>query len=300
MALAFALAACSGGADGPESDGAGTTQPPGAITDTQSPAGSADGPFTRYVALGDSYTAAPLTPGTDLAGGCLRSDRNYPALLAESLGVRLVDVSCSGADTSDVTEAQTFQVPTGETVRIPPQRRALNGRTDLVTIGLGGNDEGLFGRIAGACTQGSPEDCAAALEDDLGGDLDTITGNLEDVVGEVRDRVADDAVVVLVGYPRLAPQSGTCPELPVTEADLSRLDEAVRGLNSAVRDAARESDAVYLDLYRPSRGHDICADEPWINGIQTVQGEALALHPFAVEQQAVARLLEPVVREAAR
>ena len=298
--LGLGVAACStgGGEPGGGASSGGTTQPPGSTTATQEPA-AGESPFRRYVALGDSYTAAPLTPGTDLAGGCLRSDLNYPGLLAKRLGVRLVDVSCSGADTGDVTEAQVFQVPTGETVRIPPQRRALSSRTDLVTIGLGGNDEGLFGRIASACTRSDPGACAAALDDGLDGDLDTIAGNLTEVVDEVRGRVADDAVVVLVGYPRLAPASGSCAALPVEESDLGRLDGAVRGLNSAVRRAARDSDAVFLDLYRPSRGHDVCADEPWINGIETVQGEALALHPFAVEQQAVARLLEPVVRRAA-
>ena len=35
----------------------------------------------RYVALGDSYTAAPYVYLTDVAKGCLRSSGNYPALL---------------------------------------------------------------------------------------------------------------------------------------------------------------------------------------------------------------------------
>ena len=53
-----------------------------------------------YVALGDSYTAAHGVPGTDWLDGCLRSDRNYPHLVAEALPeVTLVDVSCSGTAT---------------------------------------------------------------------------------------------------------------------------------------------------------------------------------------------------------
>ena len=39
----------------------------------------------RYVALGDSYTAGPLIPTTDLAGGCARSDHNYPTLVADAV-----------------------------------------------------------------------------------------------------------------------------------------------------------------------------------------------------------------------
>ncbi|QWC84075.1 SGNH/GDSL hydrolase family protein [Nocardioidaceae bacterium] len=299
--LALGLAGCSAGGGTAEpgdpgtSSGTATTQ-----TASPEPAGPPS-PFDAYAALGDSYTAAPLTPGTDLAGGCLRSTQNYPALLAEQLGVRLVDVSCSGADTDDVTGEQTFEVPTGETVEIPPQEEALTEETDLVTIGLGGNDEGIFGRITGACARASAEDCEAALDDGgLEDSFATVTENLIDVVELTREQVAEDAVVVLVGYPRLAPESGTCPELPVPEAALGRLDDAVRGLSDAVEAAAEQSDALFLDLYEPSADHDICAEEPWVNGVETVRGEALALHPFAVEQQAVAGLLEPLVRDAAR
>ena len=56
----------------------------------------------RYVSLGDSYAAGPLIPPqTSLPVGCLRSDRNYPSLLAATLGAaEHVDVSCSGATTA--------------------------------------------------------------------------------------------------------------------------------------------------------------------------------------------------------
>jgi hypothetical protein len=64
--------------------------------------------FSRYVALGDSYTAGPLVPLQRLDPvGCLRSTANYPAQLAARLRIRsFTDVSCSGADTSDMTIAQ--------------------------------------------------------------------------------------------------------------------------------------------------------------------------------------------------
>lgn len=212
--------------------------------------------------------------------------------------MRLVDVSCSGADTADVTSVQSYQVPTGETVEIPPQQRALNRRTDLVTIGLGGNDGGLFSRLATACARGDAATCTAALDDDLTGRLATTTANLVGVVERVRARTADDAVVVLVGYPRIAGDT-TCDRLPVDDAVLASVDQAVRDLSAAVRAAAEQTDARFLDLYGPSAGHDVCSDDPWINGVETIQGRALALHPFAVEQEAVAGLLAPLVRRAA-
>ena len=67
----------------------------------------ADDPAFDYVALGDSYTAAPLVPHTDLMDGCLRSDRNYPQLVADELvNADLIDVSCGGAKTADLIVGQ--------------------------------------------------------------------------------------------------------------------------------------------------------------------------------------------------
>ena len=53
--------------------------------------------------MGDSYTAAPFVPLTDIADGCFRSSNNYPHLLAADLHIEdLRDRSCSGASTSDL------------------------------------------------------------------------------------------------------------------------------------------------------------------------------------------------------
>ena len=41
-------------------------------------------------------------------------------------------------------------------------------------------------------------------------------------------------------------------------------------------------------MHAASAGHDVCSDEPWVNGQTTVEGEALAYHPFAEGMEAVA------------
>jgi hypothetical protein len=63
----------------------------------------------KYVALGDSYTAGPVIPVQQTnPTGCLRSDHNYPHLVATSIkGALLTDVSCSGAKTDDMTQPQS-------------------------------------------------------------------------------------------------------------------------------------------------------------------------------------------------
>ena len=89
------LAGCSGvpAAEGPVEEPATATIP-------EQAGGLDDVVPQRYVALGDSFTAGPLVPTTDLADGCLRSDGNYPSLLATSLDLDLTDVSCSAASAS--------------------------------------------------------------------------------------------------------------------------------------------------------------------------------------------------------
>jgi hypothetical protein len=56
------------------------TQPSGAGDASSVP--SAPPTSLKYVALGDSYVAAPLVPVTDVANGCFRSSAHYPSICA--------------------------------------------------------------------------------------------------------------------------------------------------------------------------------------------------------------------------
>ncbi len=258
-------------------------------------AGPASGTAYRsYVALGDSYTAAPLVPSTDTSNACLRSSGNYPSLVAAAMPrVRLRDVSCSGADSRSLAGRQQ----TGRS-SVPPQLAALGRSTDLVTIGIGGNDANLFGTLVGTCSQlrgadpgGSPchDRLTAGGQDPLGAALRQIRANVRSVVAAVRAR-APHATVVVVGYPQIVPRHGTCPQLPLAAGDYAYGREVNRGLAAAVRAGARGADA-YVDVFTASAGHDVCARDPWVNGAQTDPSRALAFHPFAEEQQAVAELV---------
>ncbi|HEX4702418.1 MAG TPA: GDSL-type esterase/lipase family protein, partial [Pseudonocardiaceae bacterium] len=96
--------------------------------------------FQHYVALGDSYASGPLIPNQSLHPiGCARSDHNYAGDLARSMHIpTLVDVSCGGATTVDMTHTQS--VPLGSNA---PEFNALTTTTDLVTVTIGGNDIGF-------------------------------------------------------------------------------------------------------------------------------------------------------------
>lgn len=242
-----------------------------------------------YVALGDSYTAGPLIPLPRLDPlGCVRSTSNYPAWLADHLDVRsYTDVSCSAADTTDMTGRQPLPVFGSHR----PQFSALNSGTDLVTIGIGGNDFGVFGELTGTCPElaesdptGSPcqdkytVDGVDTMKERIAGTQDRVV----EVLRGVHER-APEATVVLVGYPRIAPETGYCPDiLPFADGDLRWLDSVERTLNAALATAADiDGDTVFVDTYTPSTGHDACATggAAWIQGKDTDLLRAASYHP---------------------
>ena len=253
------------------------------------PAGSA-GPaptplYTTYVALGDSFTSGPLIPTTDLAGGCARSDHNYPTFVARELGTEdFTDVSCSGAKTRNLTRPQH---PYPDST-IPPQLDAVTAETDLVTLGIGGNDLNLFGTLIRTRR-------LAANGPDLGAATRTISNRVTSALREIRRR-APEATVVLVGYLRLVPDRATCDRLPLAPGDYAQGRRISLALDRALERAARRTNAAFADAYAASAGHDICADRPWVNGRATNRRRALAYHPFAAGMRAVTREVVAAVR----
>ena len=258
--------------------------------DSTAQPGTPSATYHRYVALGDSYSAGPLIPTTDLAGGCARSDHNYPSLVAEKLRVQsFVDVTCSGATTHDLTHVQR---PFGDS-RVPPQLGSVTRQTDLVTVGIGGNDLNLFRTLVRTCTQlrvrdpdGSP--CARRLGargPDPRAAAATISSRVAAALRAIRAR-APQATVLLVGYLRLVPESGTCAQLPLATGDYAEGRRISRLLDRGLARAAARTGVRYVDMYDSSRGHDVCAADPWVNGGFTDRQRALAYHPLAAGMRA--------------
>ena len=276
---------------------AGCSEDPSSSADADLPrrdAGNAQkGPVIKsYVALGDSFTAAPLVPVTQFAKGCLRSTGNYPTLVAEELEAKLKDVSCGGADTADMTASQSVSFNDRESV-VRPQLDAVRPGVDLVTIGIGGNEEGLFRTLVQDCTTvAGPKDasCASIIRDSYGKPadiLETVQRRVTDVLTRIR-RKAPTAVVALVGYPRLVDRDRPCKAMPVLKRDVAVATELEAQLNRSLAQAADAAKVEYVDMYAVSEGHEICSKDPWVNGRTTDQQRALSFHPFARGQRAVA------------
>ena len=87
----------------------------------------------------------------------------------------------------------------------------------------------------------------------------------------------------------VVPDRGSCVGLPLAAGDYAEGRRISRGLDRALRQAARRTGTTFVDMYSASAGHDICARTPWVNGNVTVREKALAYHPFASGMRADAR-----------
>ncbi len=258
------------------------------------PAGVAQAAPGRYVALGDSAASGPLIPLPDLsAPGCFRSTANYPKLAARRLGVPITDVTCSGADTGDMTSPQHTDLGT-----VAPQLDALAADTALVTLQIGGNDAGLVG-LAESCLNllPSPFGTSCQRENTAGGHdvygerVAGVAPKVAAVLDGIHQR-APAARVFVVGYTTYLPPNGCYPRVQVWARDANYIQAKIDQLNQVLADAAAAHGASYVDIRTPGIGKDVCTSasvrwtEPFIP-----ENIAAPLHPNATGMAGMASVV---------
>jgi hypothetical protein len=244
----------------------------------------------RYVALGDSYSAASGVLPLDLFAPpeCLRSVRNYPHVIAADTGAQLKDVTCGAAETSHFFEPQYPGVA--------PQLNALRQDTQLVTMTIGGNDSGVFidtilaCGTAGLSTLGQGSPCKDRYGSSFEDTINAVTyPSLVKTLNAVRAK-APAATVAILGYPWIMPASGGCfTKMPIAQGDVSYVRGIQATLNDAVRRAAAATGSTYVNFSTASNGHDACQPlgvrwiEPVLQGTNPV-----IVHPNALGESEMA------------
>ncbi|MCP3803812.1 SGNH/GDSL hydrolase family protein [Allokutzneria sp. A3M-2-11 16] len=233
----------------------------------------------EYVALGDSAAAGPWIP-LQVDAACRRSDHNYPAIAAKTLGARLTDVTCSGAVTADLT-SPSKNAPA-------PQLDALSATTGLVSVTIGANDSGLFDRAL-SCVNALPEPVGVSCSDRIrAGGTDPIAASVDawgPVFGAALDEIrrrAPKAKVLVTGYGTYLRPGGCHPVQPVWARDADYLQSTMDRISSTARELAGARGMRFVDFAAVSVGHDICA-APWdryLEGLIPVN-VAAPLHPNA-------------------
>jgi hypothetical protein len=222
----------------------------------------------RYVAIGSSFAAGPMLPPAKPGGParCGQSMNNYPTLLAERLGMVLVDRSCSGATTDHVLG------PWGD---IPPQIAAVTPETRLVTITIGGNDLSYIGNLFSATCSfnakaaeiagATPKTCAdvrVPTEEDYLRD----EKQMNEIARRIR-QTAPKARIVLVQYLNPLPAPGSlCPATPISEGDAETVREIGRRLAEITDRVALANNAIVVEMNQSSAAHTPCDPEPWMIG----------------------------------
>ena len=246
-----------------------------------------------YVSIGDSYTSAPSVlpyEENEVAEKyCGRSTVNYPHLVAKALNLSLTDVSCGGATTSDETEEQ---IP-GKT---PPQDDALSESTEVVTIGMGGNDHGLFGTLLNGCTKSDflePEPgkapCKAKYEKYAAETFAEDKPEQEAAIKHIKE-LAPHAKVFVVGYPDILPKvfPGSCALVwPWKPGDVKWFRKIETTGDKMIKKGAKAAGAIYVETFKQSESHNTC--EPfgtrWIEPLN-VPPNITPAHPNAMGEEA--------------
>ena len=262
-------------------------------SDPEPPRPPAQAAGQEYVNLGDSYASGtgvdPLQQDSPFF--CQRSAGDYARIVAARTGRVLTDVSCARATTKHLDTAQYDGVP--------PQLDALSDETGLVTLMLGGNDNGTFGTSVSVCGKAAKTDpsgspCTDGAGAGLLGPIDAETyPALVGGLREIRER-APNADILIIGYPWIMAATGGCyPDMPIAEGDVPFMRELQTRLNSAVSRAAAKAGVTYVDMSKVSDGHDACAPEGvrWVEPQSNRSASANlfgGLHPNAAGQRAIA------------
>lgn len=238
----------------------------------------------EYVALGSSYAAGiglgERVPGSPMV--CMRTAGGYPSRVATGLGLKLVDMTCSGSTTAHILD--------GGQIFLPAQLAAIGPGTRLVTITTGGNDVGYIGDLTVMAGNFGPVGkwIYGEVKPANARNYAKVTLNLVKIATRVR-KAAPDAKIVIVNYPAVLPPTGNCAALGVDDRQVAISREVARRLQSATRDAARLARATLVDAAAASAGHDACSATPWVHGARPPKGAAF--HPTEAGAAAIAALV---------
>jgi lysophospholipase L1-like esterase len=240
----------------------------------------------KYVAMGSSFAAGPgvTVQADDPPTRCSRSKDNYAHQLARRRGLRLVDVSCSGATTAHILGAWN---------ELKPQLDAVDADTRLVTVTIGGNDVRLTASLgANACRTAGAANCPAAPAPPTAQDWADLETHLRQIASEVRGR-APSARLVFVDYTTVLPAEGTCPALSLTAEQAAADREINRHVVEITAKVAGATGSGLVTASAITAPHNACAPEPWANGYPPAKGAAF--HPRLEAHTAIAQALDRLI-----
>jgi lysophospholipase L1-like esterase len=281
-------------------------------TDTDTPVNSRvnalAGPYSQYIAFGDSFASGFGLSGTD-PRTCAQSQQAWPPRASRLLRIAqpINFVACSGATTRDVFAGLSLE----QTTQLTEPADGEQPISTLVTIQIGGNDlklgdsiqecsEGLKAlkkstRVTEsltALTQLSPR-CANLnwLLDNFDNEVNkSLPGNLSSTFQSLR-AAAPSATIIAVGYPHLVDATSACSGMwrLIPTRFRQRMNKLADAINAQIKSAADNAEIVSLtsEVVDAFAGREACSAKPMIN--------SLHMHPNAAGHKQYAQLVAGAV-----
>lgn len=269
------------------------------------PEGTAQVTPLAYLALGDSFTSGEgeLSDSfyrhfDEKLSACHVSTRSYPFLLANHLQLQtLGNVACSGAVTSDiVSESDYFgqgdrmkdafadlnrrkQIETAALQEFQPgiirqQEFVTHYQPGLISIGVGGNDAGLIGKLKvclspGTCEWAEDAEKRAATAQEF----QSVYFKLRAVLKSIKTSSPQSKVMV-VGYPKVINETddAQCDALigiMLNVVERQFMNASIRYLNNVLKAAAESEGVLFVDIEESLAGHRLCdEDSAAMNGVR--------------------------------
>ena len=154
---------------------------------------------------------------------------------------------------------------------------ASQHNVQVVTVTIGGNDLGFAAKL-GDCFIRT---CLAHIADDKKS-VDKVVSRIQrDVIPALR-KAAPNAAVILVGYPRLFPETGVTPVncgwlTPGEQRNMNTIQEYFDARAAA---AASTTGVSYVSVLNASHQHELCTADSWFYPINATTGGQLRGHPI--------------------
>ncbi|MDO0924667.1 SGNH/GDSL hydrolase family protein [Streptomyces sp. TG1A-8] len=209
----------------------------------------------KYIALGDSYAVGPGTRTYDDPNdACRRGPLSYPRLwAAQHTSYSFVEASCSGATTAEIKSQQVPQ---------------LTADATLVTVQVGGNDVGFVSVLENCILTLDDKDCVSGVNAAKAAATGALPAALADTYAAVR-RGAPNAMVVVVGYPRLYTIGGTCGIFGLSDTERTALNSAADVLDGVLAQQAANAGFAFLDPRPSFDPHTICSkNSAWVTSLE--------------------------------
>ncbi len=220
---------------------------------TVAPMSRARSAGSQYIALGDSYTSGEgeladsfYLPGTNTdTNRCHVSVRSYPLLLGEGWGMAATNAACSG---SRITDARAKLAELSDTQPL------------LVSIGIGGNDVDLVGKLKTCLGLGTCEWAKEGVRLASAQEMQRILPDIVQLIEEVK--LSTGAAVFVVGYPSIfASDTVQCDALTASLLSIEErtyVEASIQYLNTILQSAARYAEATYVDVSQAFTGERLC------------------------------------------